>query len=216
MFDRSMRRGRYISAIGARRYWRHKTTWQGDDMIAIDDASTWVTMAQLVGLAVFGWVATLWLAGVFWVASDARQRLRDPLWQWGAVAVAALLFVPGILLYLALRPKETFEEREERRIEIEALAQQVYERQACARCRRVIREDFIRCPYCAASVGERCTSCSRSLSQGWVICPYCGERPTSSEPEEVPAFAARPGAARAGLRRRFAFSSTDGRGAVAR
>jgi hypothetical protein len=115
------------------------------------------------------------MGGVIWVANDIHRRTTDLALRWLSIGVAAFLFVPGIILYLALRPGETLDDRAERRWEMDFLAQQAYSAPACTACGRRLREDFVRCPYCAATLGESCTACSRFNAFSWVVCPYCGE-----------------------------------------
>ena len=55
-------------------------------------------------------LAALWLSLVIWTYRDIRQRARDPLARILAVLVVAVLFLPGIVVYLILRPPRTLEE----------------------------------------------------------------------------------------------------------
>ena len=50
-------------------------------------------------------LAALWLSLVIWSYRDIRSRARDPLARILAVLVVAVLFLPGILIYLILRPQ---------------------------------------------------------------------------------------------------------------
>jgi hypothetical protein len=49
-------------------------------------------------------LAALWLSLIIWTYRDIRARARDPLIRILAVIVVALLFLPGIVIYLILRP----------------------------------------------------------------------------------------------------------------
>jgi hypothetical protein len=55
-------------------------------------------------------VAALWLSLVIWTYRDIRGRARDPLARILAVLVVAVLFLPGIVIYLILRSPRTLEE----------------------------------------------------------------------------------------------------------
>jgi hypothetical protein len=144
-------------------------------LAAFDSADTWTTVAQIAGAATLTFIGALWFGGVVWVSNDIRRRTTDPVMRWVSIGAAALLFVPGIILYLAIRPAESLEERTERRWEMDMLAQQAYTTPHCPSCSRRLREDFVRCPYCATALGDTCSSCSRFNTSGWVVCPYCGE-----------------------------------------
>mgnify|MGYP003581026997 CR=1 FL=1 len=61
-------------------------------------------IATVYGVVV---LAALWLAMIIWTNRDMRARSRDPLAQLFVTAIVALLNVPGLLIYLMLRPRET-------------------------------------------------------------------------------------------------------------
>jgi hypothetical protein len=136
-------------------------------------------------------LATTWLAGVVWVAGDARARTDDAAAQWVGIACAAVLYVAGVILYVAARPRRTLAEEYERRWELEALAREVAASPPCPRCGRCMELDFILCPYCRESLGATCGGCNRFNRSAWVACPYCGRSrasmPVQAERERAPA-----------------------------
>jgi RNA polymerase subunit RPABC4/transcription elongation factor Spt4 len=144
-------------------------------LAAIDDAGTWTTVAQAVAVMMLAYLGVLWLAGIFWVVNDIRRRTADPMMQWLSIAAAALFFVPGLLLYIAIRPSETIDDRNERYMEMQMLSHQAGVEPACSNCHRRLREEFVRCPYCAWKLGEPCEACQRVNAAEWVVCPYCGD-----------------------------------------
>jgi RNA polymerase subunit RPABC4/transcription elongation factor Spt4 len=152
-----------------------------------DDAGTWATYLWISGFVVFAYAAILWLASIAWVAADIQRRTDSVAVQIVAVAVTALFFLPGLILYIAIRPNETIEERTERRMEMQALAAQAVATTSCANCNRTLQEDFMRCPYCAWQLGNACPGCDRMNKDSWVVCPYCG----GGQPAEVAAVADR-------------------------
>ena len=70
-------------------------------------------------------IAALWLSLVIWTYRDIRNRARDPLARILAVLVVAVLFLPGIVVYLILRPPQTLEEAYQHTLEEEALLQAI-------------------------------------------------------------------------------------------
>jgi hypothetical protein len=68
-------------------------------------------------------LAALWISLVIWTYRDIRTRARDPLVQTLATLLVAILNLPGILVYLILRPPRTLEEEYQRTLEEEALLQ---------------------------------------------------------------------------------------------
>lgn len=119
-------------------------------------------------------LAALWLALVVWTWRDIRSRARDPLAQVLAVLVVAALNLPGILVYLILRPTRTLEEDYQRTLEEEALLASIEDQALCPGCERRIREDWQVCPNCHTKLKKSCQHCGKLMELPWNICPYCG------------------------------------------
>jgi len=127
-------------------------------------------------LAAWGgaFIAALWLSLIIWTYRDIRQRARDPLTRILAVLVVAVLFLPGILIYLILRPPRTLEEEYQRTLEEEALLQSIEESMLCPGCARRIRENWMVCPNCHTKLRKNCHKCGKLIELPWNLCPYCG------------------------------------------
>lgn len=119
-------------------------------------------------------LAALWLALVIWTWRDIRSRARDPLAQALAVLVVAALNLPGVLVYLILRPTRTLEEEYQRTLEEEALLASIEDQALCPGCERRIREDWQVCPSCHTKLKKTCQHCGKLMELPWNICPYCG------------------------------------------
>jgi RNA polymerase subunit RPABC4/transcription elongation factor Spt4 len=127
-------------------------------------------------LAAWGgaFVAALWLSLVIWAYRDIRQRARDPLARILAVLVVAVLFLPGIVIYLILRPPRTLEEEYQHSLEEEALLRSIEESALCPGCGRRIRENWTVCPNCHTRLRKACRQCGKLMELPWNLCPYCG------------------------------------------
>jgi RNA polymerase subunit RPABC4/transcription elongation factor Spt4 len=119
-------------------------------------------------------IAALWLSLVFWTYRDIKTRARDPLSRVLAVLVVAVLFLPGIVIYLILRPKHTMEEEYQHTLEEEALLQAIEESPLCPGCGRRIDEHWSICPNCHTKLRKNCHHCGKLMELPWNICPYCG------------------------------------------
>ena len=130
----------------------------------------------LLVLVTFGgaFLAALWLALVLWTWRDIRSRARHPLAQVLAVLVVALLNLPGVLVYLILRPDHTLEEEYQRTLEEEALLASIEDQSLCPGCERRVRDDWQVCPNCHTKLKKACQHCGRLMELAWNICPYCG------------------------------------------
>jgi RNA polymerase subunit RPABC4/transcription elongation factor Spt4 len=157
-------------------------------------------IAILAGLIAGVWALLLWLSIIVWVYRDIRERTRDLGLQVLAVFVVMVFFpgfnIPGLALYLMLRPRETLEEAYARSLEEEALLREIGDEGMCPSCRRFVERAWRLCPFCATQLKDVCSRCEQLLSFNWVACPYCGtERRGAHVPppaEPVPATPAMP------------------------
>jgi RNA polymerase subunit RPABC4/transcription elongation factor Spt4 len=130
----------------------------------------------LLILAALGgaFLAALWLSLILWTYRDIRSRIRDPLVRILAVLLVAVLFLPGIVVYLILRPPQTMEDEYQHMLEEEALLQAIEERSACPGCGRHTDEEWLVCPNCYTKLRKNCHNCGKLMKLPWSLCPYCG------------------------------------------
>ena len=119
-------------------------------------------------------LVALWISLVIWTYRDIRTRARDPLVQTLATLLVAVLNLPGILVYLILRPPRTLEEEYQRTLEEEALLQALEDLPLCPGCERRVKDDWQVCPNCHTKLKKNCENCNRLMELPWNICPYCG------------------------------------------
>lgn len=119
-------------------------------------------------------IAALWLSLVFWTYRDIKARARDPLSRILAVLVVAVLFLPGIVIYLILRPSHTLEQEYQHTLEEEALLQAIEDSPLCPGCGRRIKDNWSVCPNCHTKLRKNCHHCGKLMELPWNICPYCG------------------------------------------
>lgn len=117
--------------------------------------------------------AALWLSLIIWTYRDIRARARDPLGRILAVLVVAVLFLPGIVVYLILRPRHTLEDEYQRTLEEEALLQSIEETPVCPGCGHRAYEGWMVCPNCHTKLKKPCHHCGKLMELPWNLCPYC-------------------------------------------
>lgn len=133
-----------------------------------------LTTILLAVLAAIGaMTAAFWLALIIWTFRDMRSRSRDIFAQILAALLVAILFLPGVVIYIMLRPKETLAEAYERSLEEEALLQGIEETLACPGCGARVQSNFVVCPQCHTKLKKPCTHCGQALNLRWSVCPYC-------------------------------------------
>ena len=139
------------------------------------------------------WALLLWISIVVWVYRDIRDRSRDSSLQVLSVFVVLMFFpgfnIPGVGLYLMLRPRDTLEEAYARSLEEEALLRELGDEGACPSCRRLTDKEYRFCPSCQTQLKDQCTKCERLLSFSWVACPYCSTTRPSAAPSVKPSGA---------------------------
>ncbi len=130
----------------------------------------------LLVLTAFGgaFLAALWISLVVWTYRDIKSRARDPLIQILAASLTAILTLPGVLVYLILRPPRTLEEEYQRTLEEEALLQALEDLPLCPGCERRVKDEWQVCPNCHTKLKKTCHNCARLMELPWNICPYCG------------------------------------------
>jgi hypothetical protein len=119
------------------------------------------------------YIVAMWIAAIVWTFKDIRGRTTDGFEQAASVLLVIVFTIPGLLLYVLMRPKSTIEDRMDRRLEAEAMFQDIQERPSCPQCAARVEPDFILCPLCRAQLRTPCAECGQALAVDWVMCPYC-------------------------------------------
>jgi predicted RNA-binding Zn-ribbon protein involved in translation (DUF1610 family) len=135
------------------------------------------TLSNLIMLlAAWGaaFLVALWVSLIFWTYRDIRTRTRDKLIRILSIIIVALLFLPGIVIYLILRPAYTVEEEYQHTLEEEALLQSIEDIPVCPGCGRKIQDTWMVCPNCHTRLKKTCHNCRKLMELSWNLCPYCG------------------------------------------
>ncbi len=119
-------------------------------------------------------LVALWLSLIFWAYRDIRKRSNDNLLRILAVLVVTVLFLPGVAIYLVLRPSQTLDEEYQQTLEEEALLRAIEEAQHCPGCGRHIKDTWLVCPNCHTRLKKTCHQCGKLMELPWNICPHCG------------------------------------------
>jgi RNA polymerase subunit RPABC4/transcription elongation factor Spt4 len=138
------------------------------------------TGTLLTVVVIYAGIVTVafWLTMIIWTYRDMRARSRDGLAQLFVVVVVATLTLPGLLIYLFLRPRETLSEAYERSLEEEALLQEIEEKPSCPGCGQRVQTEWQACPNCHTRLKKPCVVCRRLLELSWNLCPHCAASQT--------------------------------------
>ena len=129
------------------------------------------------------YLLALWFALIVWTFQDIQLRSRSVVAQIFSTLVVVLFFVPGVLIYMILRPRDTLDDAFQRSLEEEYLLQDLDELLLCPTCQHQVEADYMFCPHCHGALRAVCASCDRLIDLRWDICPYCGE---DQYPDDVP------------------------------
>jgi hypothetical protein len=145
--------------------------WENSMIVDPQTINNLITAGAAWGLA---FIVALWVSLVFWTNRDIKARSRDKLLRILAIVVVALLFLPGIVIYLILRPAHTLEEEYQQTLEEEALLQSIEDAAVCPGCGRKTQDAWLVCPSCHTRLRKTCHQCRRLMDLSWNLCPYCG------------------------------------------
>jgi hypothetical protein len=152
----------------------------------IETAARGVQFLLAIGIA---YLVALWFALVAWTFRDIEARSRSVFTQVFSTLLVVLFFVPGLLLYLILRPKETLDQAFQRALEEEYLLQDLDDLPLCPGCQRTVDPEFVLCPHCQTALRGPCPACSRLIDLRWNVCPYCSVPVDRSELGVAPSSA---------------------------
>jgi RNA polymerase subunit RPABC4/transcription elongation factor Spt4 len=123
-----------------------------------------------------------WFVLIIWTFRDIESRSKNVVTQVFSTLLAVFFWIPGVLLYMILRPKETLDEAYQRSLEEEYLLQDLQELPLCPTCQHFVHDDWQLCPHCNTQLKEPCHNCAKLVDLRWDICPYCGEEQEAHEP----------------------------------
>ncbi len=140
------------------------------------------------------YLVALWFALAVWAYRDIGARSQSVVTQVLATLLVLLFSIPGALLYLLLRPKDTLDDAYQRSLEEEYLLQDLEDVPACHACQRPVDDEYMLCPHCQTTLKSACPACTRLVNVKWAICPYCGANQSEDAAtirEQLPAPAER-------------------------
>lgn len=129
---------------------------------------------QLFLALTIAYALALWFALAVWAYRDSAARSNNVVTHIFSTLIVVLFWVPGAILYLILRPRETLDESFQRTMEEEYLLQDQDDFAVCPACHRAVRDEYVFCPHCANELRHACETCHRMIDVRWDTCAYCG------------------------------------------
>ncbi len=132
------------------------------------------------------YILTLWFAIVVWTFQDIQARSRSVVAQIFSTLVVLIFSIPGLLIYLILRPRYTLDDAFQRSLEEEYLMQDLEELPLCPGCQQYVEDDWVFCPNCRTELRDNCIACDQLIDLRWDICPFCGTEQYEDEDAPLP------------------------------
>lgn len=132
-----------------------------------------------------GLLVLFWLVVVAWVWFDASERTEKLLPRLLSVIVVLFGNIPGLIIYLILRPKMTLQEQYWSDLERRYLMYETADLQDCEKCGVMLQPGFVFCPNCDNEVKVKCSKCGVNIDKKWKRCPFCGDVNSSFTPVVV-------------------------------
>jgi RNA polymerase subunit RPABC4/transcription elongation factor Spt4 len=130
-------------------------------------------------------LVALWLSIIIWTYRDIRRRTQNSVHIWLAVIIVTVLFIPGIIIYLIMRPTTTLEDEYQQSLEEEVLLQTIEDSLICPGCGRRVNDNWVICPSCQIKLKKSCHQCGNLMEFPWKICPYCGTLEPGMHREDI-------------------------------
>jgi Double zinc ribbon len=128
---------------------------------------------QIIATFLIAFLVVLWLTLCFWTFRDIQSRTNDVLAQVFATLLVVFFNIPGVLLYVLVRPKTTLAQLYEANLQEEYMLQDLEEREICPTCRVKSQPDFMFCFNCRTRLRRECPNCGQIVKVKWSNCPYC-------------------------------------------
>jgi len=120
------------------------------------------------------YAVALYIGLIVWTFRDIRSRSRDVLAHIMSALLVAVFGLPGLIVYLLVRPKTTLAEEYDRTLAEEAVLHELDAKLLCPNCHQAVESDYVICPNCRHQLKLRCVGCARLVMPDWDVCPYCG------------------------------------------
>ncbi len=127
------------------------------------------TALKVVGLLFI----IFWIMVSGWVFLDARERSQSKGFQILSFVFVLLFNLPGLFIYMIIRPKATIQEQYWADLEKRYLLYETAELFDCPKCGYPLQPGFVNCPNCAEVIKVKC-ECGVNIDKYWKHCPFCG------------------------------------------
>lgn len=119
-------------------------------------------------------LVVFWLFIIGWVWVDSGERTSKRGLRVGYVLLSVFLNIPGLIIYLIIRPSETIEEIYWADLERRYLKYETADLGDCPKCGSQLFPGYVHCTNCGYTIKARCPKCNILVNKDHKYCEFCG------------------------------------------
>ena len=144
---------------------------------------------NIFGAILFVLLIVFWLVLIGWVWIDSSERTSNIGIRVVYLILVIFLNIPGLIIYLIIRPSETIEQIYWADLERRYLKYETSELGDCSNCGNQLLPGYVYCSNCGNEIKRKCPSCGVIIVNSTKFCAYCGiQVATRSTQEEYPSI----------------------------
>ena len=117
-----------------------------------------------------------WLVMIGWVWIDSGERTSKNSIRLIYLFLIVFLNIPGLVIYLIVRPSETIEQIYWADLERRYLKYETSDLGDCSKCGHQLLPGFVFCSNCGNEIKLRCPKCGVLMSKDFKFCSNCGNQ----------------------------------------
>lgn len=145
---------------------------------------------NIFGTLLFVLLGIFWLVLVGWVWIDSGERTSNRRARIIYLLLVIVLNIPGLIIYLIVRPSETIEQIYWADLERRYLKYETAELGDCPECGSQLFPGYHFCANCGSDIKKKCPSCGVMISKNAKYCAHCGSKVAvvANKEEEYPSI----------------------------
>ena len=145
---------------------------------------------NIFGVLLFVLLMVFWLVLIGWVWVDSGERTSNKQARAIYILLVIVLNIPGLIIYLIVRPSETVEQIYWADLERRYLKYETSELGDCPECGCQLLPGYLYCANCGSDIKRKCQKCGVMISKSAKYCAYCGTKVESNtvEKEKYPSM----------------------------
>lgn len=131
---------------------------------------------NIFGTLLFLILGIFWFVLVGWVWIDSGERTSNRKARIVYMLLVLILNIPGLIIYLIVRPSETIEQIYWADLERRYLKYETAELGDCPECGSQLFPGYHFCANCGCDIKKKCPSCGVMISKAAKYCAHCGAK----------------------------------------